>query len=247
MIVMDKINGVWRTVGGRRIFIKDGQDLVTAIRESGKFSNSKNISPTYSVKANIKTSENFQNNIDSQIQGKVVQYTKELSDKYQDVLIQENIIWKTYTRGKDEIANSAYNLNPNYFKNMEESKVFIRNKMNNGDYVKCDDELKYIVAHEVGHNISTGLYNQLNQDKLKTIKDYENWNNKFMKRVEERYKKEISNELDYKVEVSKYATANPKRIELFAECFAEYTCSSNPRPFAKIFGEELEKERKLLK
>lgn len=31
-------NGVWRTVGGRRIFIKDGQDLASAMKESGKFS-----------------------------------------------------------------------------------------------------------------------------------------------------------------------------------------------------------------
>ena len=32
-------NGVWRTVGGRRIFIKDGQDLISAMKESGKFPN----------------------------------------------------------------------------------------------------------------------------------------------------------------------------------------------------------------
>lgn len=31
-------NGVWRTVGGHRIFIKDGQDLTSAMKESGKFS-----------------------------------------------------------------------------------------------------------------------------------------------------------------------------------------------------------------
>lgn len=36
---MDDIGGVWRTVGGRRIFIKDGQDLSLAMRESGKFPN----------------------------------------------------------------------------------------------------------------------------------------------------------------------------------------------------------------
>ena len=30
-------NGVWRTVGGRRIFIKDGEDLETAMKNSGKF------------------------------------------------------------------------------------------------------------------------------------------------------------------------------------------------------------------
>ena len=34
-------NGVWRTVGGRRIFIKDGQDLASAMKESGKFESKK--------------------------------------------------------------------------------------------------------------------------------------------------------------------------------------------------------------
>lgn len=32
-------NGVWRTVGGRRIFIKDGEDLTSAMKNSGKFNN----------------------------------------------------------------------------------------------------------------------------------------------------------------------------------------------------------------
>lgn len=36
---MNDIGGVWRTVGGRRIFIKDGQDLASAMQESGKFNN----------------------------------------------------------------------------------------------------------------------------------------------------------------------------------------------------------------
>jgi hypothetical protein len=35
---MADIGGVWRTVGGRRIFIKDGEDLETAMNKSGKFS-----------------------------------------------------------------------------------------------------------------------------------------------------------------------------------------------------------------
>lgn len=36
---MSDLGGVWRTVGGRRIFIKDGQDLESAMKESGKFGN----------------------------------------------------------------------------------------------------------------------------------------------------------------------------------------------------------------
>lgn len=35
-------DGVWRTVGGRRIFIKEGQSLTEAMKESGKFKNSNN-------------------------------------------------------------------------------------------------------------------------------------------------------------------------------------------------------------
>ena len=37
----DDIGGVWRTIGGRRIFIKDGEDLETAMKNSGKFGNKK--------------------------------------------------------------------------------------------------------------------------------------------------------------------------------------------------------------
>lgn len=35
-------NGVWRTVKGRRIFIKDGQSLTDAMKESGKFTSNRN-------------------------------------------------------------------------------------------------------------------------------------------------------------------------------------------------------------
>lgn len=35
-------NGVWRTVGGRRIFIRDGEDLATAMKKSGKFNSKSN-------------------------------------------------------------------------------------------------------------------------------------------------------------------------------------------------------------
>jgi len=34
----DNENGVWRTIGGRRVFIRNGQSLADAMKESGKFS-----------------------------------------------------------------------------------------------------------------------------------------------------------------------------------------------------------------
>lgn len=39
--------GVWRTVGGRRIFIRDGVDLETAMKESGKFNSKKKFKNGY--------------------------------------------------------------------------------------------------------------------------------------------------------------------------------------------------------
>ena len=35
----DSENGIWRTIGGRRVFIRKGQDLSSAMKESGKFNN----------------------------------------------------------------------------------------------------------------------------------------------------------------------------------------------------------------
>jgi len=37
----DDIGGVWRTIGGKHIFIKDGDDLPTAMKKSGKFKKNK--------------------------------------------------------------------------------------------------------------------------------------------------------------------------------------------------------------
>ena len=34
---MNEVGGVWRTIGGRRVFIKNGQNLSDAMKESGKF------------------------------------------------------------------------------------------------------------------------------------------------------------------------------------------------------------------
>jgi hypothetical protein len=36
--IFDDSDGVWRTVGGKKIFIRNGQDLASAMKESGKFS-----------------------------------------------------------------------------------------------------------------------------------------------------------------------------------------------------------------
>lgn len=45
--------GIWRTVSGRRIFIRDGQSLTDAMRESGKFEKGSKTKAEYGVKHRV--------------------------------------------------------------------------------------------------------------------------------------------------------------------------------------------------
>lgn len=56
-------NGVWRTVGGRKIFIKDGEDLSTAMKKSGKFKSAKKESKKIEKKNSELTEEERKNKI----------------------------------------------------------------------------------------------------------------------------------------------------------------------------------------
>lgn len=106
---MDDIDGVWRTVGGRRIFIKNGQDLATAMKESGKF-NTKQIDSAKRIdelfekkkkleqkKAEMEIKEDLAKPIEKNIiQEKVEEfnpddYNQIDNDSFNDLSIKQNI------------------------------------------------------------------------------------------------------------------------------------------------------------
>lgn len=60
MVKSNDLGGVWRTIGGRRIFIKDGQELASAMKESGKFKTS-NKNQEYSKLEDFKSLEKYKN------------------------------------------------------------------------------------------------------------------------------------------------------------------------------------------
>ena len=72
-----------------------------------------------------------------------------------------------------------------------------------------------------------------------TIAEY--WNAKDWNGKADKYQQSYAIEKS----VSRYATKNNK--EWFAECFAEYITSANPRLVASEFGKELEKLMEKLK
>lgn len=57
---MSSEGGVWRTVGGRRIFIKDGQDLASAMKQSGKFNTKASIKDSINKTLNKMSDEELQ-------------------------------------------------------------------------------------------------------------------------------------------------------------------------------------------
>ena len=81
------VGGVWRTIGGRRVFIKDGQSLSDAMKESGKFKLSKK-----QKEAGEKLNKNAENGIREDfkqvLSGKQIydgdpkELAKELSDEW---------------------------------------------------------------------------------------------------------------------------------------------------------------------
>jgi len=73
----DDIGGVWRTIGGRKVFIKDGQDLASAMKESGKFKKKKKEELTEEEKGK-KINETMDKR--QEIISKLDEDTKDLSD-----------------------------------------------------------------------------------------------------------------------------------------------------------------------
>lgn len=88
-------------------------------------------------------------------------------------------------------------------------------------------------VHEYGHYVSHSMIQIKNS----------NWQDEFIDGCLEEYNKRNKTEYKYynvKEIVGEYAQSS--KSELFAEAFAEYFGGENPREFAKIFGERLEKE-----
>ena len=98
-------------------------------------------------------------------------------------------------------------------------------------YSKSDDYRMHFLAHEYGHYIADSL------DKNLSITDYDVVQNALLRYFEDDiFKAKPSNLVDA---LGSYGSKNAR--EAFAEAFAEAYTSKEPRKFARIFKEELEK------
>ena len=147
-----ELGGVWRTIGGRRVFIKDGQDLVSAMRESGKFNTNKKstnrqkddiMTPKY-IRKNVEKDYNTANDeqaINNAINMMTENIKKELNDTEFEII----------TKGKSDKDYSRFDRKNN--------KFYI--------YEGADT---YEVVHEIGHYIET-KYNVLDDSAYINIRN----------------------------------------------------------------------------
>lgn len=136
------IGGVWRTVGGRRIFIKDGQDLASAMKESGKFSKN-NKDKIEKLKEKLNDAKGFLER--AKIQNEITALEKGFNnfDEYEKSK-QDNIFQKAIL--KDE--------NDKEYKIVEEQLTnFVTEKnIDVSDWQNCDSNLQEEYSKKISYS-----------------------------------------------------------------------------------------------
>ena len=95
------LGGVWRTVGGRRIFIKDGQDLASAMKESGKFNKNQ-------IESKIEGIDNKKNEKNNEFKRELKKSSEELK-KY-NIEVDDNFLNNLDSRLAKEQLNAINNI-----------------------------------------------------------------------------------------------------------------------------------------
>ena len=108
---MSDIGGVWRTVGGRRIFIKDGEDLETAMKKSGKFKSS-NKGLTKEGQKKVKELENDP------------EHNKSMNDFFDDLSKKEEFV-NSYVKNANDLRDDYKAYLKTRFGNSDEDFVAV--------------------------------------------------------------------------------------------------------------------------
>lgn len=126
-------------------------------------------------------------------------------------------------------ASGSVNVNPKYFKSLEGLQKTYASDVARGFHPPGTD-CTAIITHELGHALDGYMTNAGVAGG--------NWRYRTSYHMKMAVLKSLKlTEYDVGTQVSRYATKND--AEFFAECFAEYIHSDNPRPVAKRFGKLL--------
>ena len=148
----DDIGGVWRTIGGRRVFIKDGQSLSEAMIASGKF---KNLRSDYrkakeeeKEKTSVEEKSDFYNKLSLEEKKKYDDY---LEKGYTPSDIENTLMFKTQEEtmeehgikfASEEETKGLQNKANKVAKDLKETKEEIWEKQPDGTFLANKDAMK---------------------------------------------------------------------------------------------------------
>lgn len=164
-VKIDGVQGVWRTIGGRRVFIKDGQNLSDAMKESGKFKLSKKQKEA-GDRLNEKARKNAEDDIKFYLDGNNENwdsdgdFIRELAAEYGLETEETKKMFNDIKRNNLENKYKEYLKNYDYEKNMPEGAKFNKMLEESGVRTFADD----IKEREQRRSESR---NQLLQQKIK--------------------------------------------------------------------------------
>jgi hypothetical protein len=147
----------------------------------------------------------------------------------------------TYAQCSFGLGHGGVTVNKQYYGNLESLKKHYESDLASG-FHPAGTDYTAIVMHELGHAVDDYLsYTEM------ALGMVNSWKPKIVSadlrpKVMKACKLKIS---DIGKNVSGYATKDAQ--EWFAECFAEYMCSDEPRPVAAEFGKQLEEVMKGVK
>lgn len=161
----NEIGGIWRTIGGRKVFIKDGQDLATAMKESGKF---ETISQTNRLKDLYKQLENAKGFL---VRAKLQREITALEKGFNN--------YEEYEKSKQEkLANQAVlkdNEGNEYRINEQQLNEFVSKKnVNLSDWQNCDSNLQEEYSKQLHYDtpmqkLSKEDYNKYNGTEISRV------------------------------------------------------------------------------
>lgn len=121
----DDEDGVWRTIGGRKVFIRNGQNLADAMKESGKFKSAKKQEDKQEHKEEIKEQPK------DEIKDKKKDKEKELKPKKEK---------KEKETKEDGIPDKSYDIADKINSDFENKEVITRDEFENYLTGSYDDD-----------------------------------------------------------------------------------------------------------
>ena len=170
-----KENGVWRTVGGRRIFIKDGQDLASAMKESGKFKkkSSKEERAEQSVKIRIQRDELREKlrkgGLSQEEYEKIKNQVKELTAQKKE--LDKDLTENDLKEARHRLEKKEYEKNQPKINKVEEDKIYTKLVKENEKQLEKElkENLSNIEKYEEEYGIDEQVIDEMSSKVMKKI------------------------------------------------------------------------------